>query len=150
MTATTDLSRVHQAAFLALLSPLEAAPTAYQIYPNKITVPDSDLTFPYLVVRGAAGDRDILNLTGTLIDLTTITQVMAVGRDEDEVLAALDRAAALIHGVKPTIPGRDPGFIRQLAGSPYVIPSDDVHTDDGQACYQGVTQFTLTSGPAPT
>lgn len=149
MTAPTDLSRTHRGAVADLLAPLESAPTSYQIYLNKVTVPDAELDFPYLVIRGAPGDRDLINLTGTLVDLTTTTQIMAVGRDEDEVLAALDRAAKLLEGVKPVMPGRNPGFIRQVPGSPYVVPSDDVHTDDGQACYQGVNQFTLTSGPAP-
>lgn len=144
----SDVSRDHHAAIFTLLEPLTDPPTGYQLWLGSIKVPDSALTFPYLVVRRAPGIRNILNLAGNLSDLTTLTQVMAVGRDEDEVLAALDRAAGRLHGKRPVIDGRSPGLIRQVPMNPLVMPSDDVHAPEGQPTYQGVSQYELNSTAA--
>jgi hypothetical protein len=141
----SDISRLHRDAIRALLAPLESPPTSYQIFTAKVVGSDSDLEYPYLTVWSTPADRTPVNLPGNVSAVATVTQVSATGRDEDEVLAALDRVAELLEGKPVTITGRNPGRPRQVSANPYVIPSDDVHTTDGQATYQGVIQYRLNS-----
>jgi len=139
----------HRDAIRAMLAPLEASPTEYQIYIGAITVSDDELEFPYIVVWAAPGHRDLINLTGNSLDLTTLTQLTVTGRDDTEAMAALDLAAGLLVGKKPTLDGRMPGFIRQINDEPIVTPVDDVHGPDGQPAYQAIAQFSVTSSAAP-
>lgn len=144
----SDPSRQHIAALVAMLTPLTGAPTNYQMYVGKVTRPDGALTNPYFVLWPGIGRRDQVNLPGTLSDLTTTTQITAVGRDVDDVLALLDRAAELLQGKRPVIAGRLPGMFRQVSDNPYIRPTENVRGPDGQACYQGVAQFELNSTAA--
>lgn len=144
MTAASDLSRMHHRAIFDLLDDV-----GQDQFFGKVDVPDTELAYPYLIVWPAPGHRQILNLAGNLSDVTTLSQVTAVGRDVDEVLATLDRAAALLHGHRPTIVGRLVGLIRQQESGEYVRPDDTVHTPDGQPTYMGVAFFTLNSTAAP-
>lgn len=146
----SDVSRLHRDAIRALLAPLESPPTSYQVFLGKVTDPDADLDYPYLTVWSAPAARTPVNLPANVSDATTVTQISVTGRDEDEVLAALDRVAELVQGKPVTIAGRNCGRPRQVSANPYVIPSDDVHTPaEGQATYQGVIQFSLNSDAAP-
>jgi hypothetical protein len=149
VTTPTDVSRAHARAVLDMLTPLTELPTRYQLFFAKVDVTDAALRYPYLIVWPAPGNRQILNLGGNLSDLTTLTQVTAVGRDADEVLSALDRVAELLHGVRPTIPGRLPGFIRQVPADQPVRPTDKSRTPDGQPYYMSFALFSLTSDHAP-
>lgn len=148
MTTPTDVSRAHNRAIYDMLAPLTSPPTGYQRYFAKVDVPDSDLTYPYLIVWAAPGHRQILTLSGTVSDLTTITQVTVVGRDDDEVLGALDRAADLLHGHRPAIGGRLPGCIRQQPVDRPVRPTDTSRTPDGQPYYMSFALFELNSTAA--
>jgi hypothetical protein len=145
----SDPSRHHVDALAAMIAPLADPPTNYQIYDGKVTRDDGALEDPYLVIWAAPGSRTQINLPGNQSDLTTVTQITAVGRDRTEVLAALDRVAELLQGRRPTIAGRLPGLFRQVSENPYVRPTDTVRGPDGQACYQGVIQFQLNSTAAP-
>lgn len=145
----SDPSRQHHAAIIALLDPLTGPPTNYQLFLGKVTVVDSKLTYPYLCVWRAPGQREIQTLAGTLSDLTTITQINAVAEDEEAVLMALDRVAELLHGKRPSIAGRLPGLIRQVIPDPIVMPNSTINTPAGQPTYEGVLQFQLNSTAAP-
>lgn len=89
-------------------------PTGYPVYLGEVTAADADLEFPYLVVwmppvaRSATG----LDAVSTQHDVTF--QVSVAGRDEDETLAAADRAAAALVDQIPTVAGRLFNQIEQL------------------------------------
>jgi hypothetical protein len=51
--------------------------------------------------------------------------------------------------MRPTIPGRLPGLIRQMIPEPFVMPNSTINTPAGQATYEGVLQFQLNSTAAP-
>jgi hypothetical protein len=145
-----DASRSHSRAIFDMLAPLHDLDEGYLIFFGKVDVPDSALTYPYLVVWGQAGTRGIVNLAGNLSDLTTVTQVTGVGRDIDETIAVLDRAGELLHGHRPTILGRLPGLIRQVPTGEQIRANEILRTPDGQPTYRGVALFELdsTAGPA--
>lgn len=140
----SDVSRAHHLAVYGLLATVGA-----QRYFGKVDVPDSELVYPYLIVWPVPATRNQINLAGNLSDAVTISQVTAVGRDVDEVLATLDRAAAALHGVRPVIAGRLPGLIRQQPGNQPVVPDTSVSSDDGQPTYMSASFFALTSTAAP-
>lgn len=148
----SDPSRAHAHALYDLLTAaLSGPPTGYQLYFGGVTATDADLTFPYLIVWPPPGARTQINLAGTMSALVTTIQVTAVGRDVDEVLAALDRAATALQGVRPALPGRRCGQIHQPPDyiPPPVTQSDTTRTSDGRPVYRGVAQYRLTSTPDP-
>jgi hypothetical protein len=134
---------------MCLLQPLADPPTEYRIFVGRITGSDDDLSYPYLLLTSPPATRAILNLTGNLSDATTTHQLMAVGRTEDEVLQAIDRGAGLLQGVRPVVPGRYPGLIRQVIPEPILVPDDAVVTPAGTPTYTAVLQFQLNSTAAP-
>lgn len=148
MTAVSDVSRLHYNAMIAMLQPILDPPTSYQLYPGKVTVPDSELTYPYLVAFQPPGLRNIINFSGTLSELTTTMQLIGVGQDETAVLMILDRAAELLHGKRPTIAGRYPGLVRQVTPDVIPMPDSTINTPAGQETYEGVLQFQLNSTAA--
>lgn len=143
MTDPVDPSRAHAHAILALV---EA--TQYTTYNGKVTDPDELLSYPHLIVRSAYGVRALTALVGRSATLTTVTDVVAVGRDPDEVMAALDRVAAQLVGAQPTITGRQCGDIADVT-QPGVPPLEDktLLTPDGQPTYRSVGSFELVSTP---
>jgi hypothetical protein len=145
----TSVSRAHGRAIYDLLSPL-TTDGGIQRFFGGINVPDSKLKPRYVIVWAASGHRDMQNMTGTLSSLMTTTQITAVGRNQDEVLALLDRAADLLQGVRPTIAGRLPGLITQVPTDTPARPNETLRTPaDGAPTYRGIALFTLQSTPAP-
>jgi hypothetical protein len=150
VTAATDTSRAHTRAIYDLLGPLTELPTEYQRFFAKVNVPDSKLKYPHLIVWATPGVSTMLNFTGTLSARYTVTQITAVGRDEDEVLAALDRADGLLQGVRPNIPGRFPGLIGNIPSGQAITPNETLRTyPDGAPTYRGIALYELQSTPAP-
>jgi hypothetical protein len=150
VTAATDTSRAHTRAIYDLLKPLTDLPTRYQRFFAKVDVPDSELKYPHLIVWATPGVSTMLNFTGNLSSRATVTQITAVGRDEDEVLAALDRADNLLQGVRPNIPGRLPGLIDNIPAGQAITPNETLRTSpDGAPTYRGIALYALQSTPAP-
>lgn len=148
MSTPRDVSLDHAQGLVDLLAPLTGDPWNYQTFVGKVTVTDDELNYPYLIVWPAPATRDQVNLSGNLYDATTITQLTAVGRDTDEAVAVLDQAAALLQGVRPTVPGRLPGLIRQVGALP-PRETDQSRTPDGQPYLLAVALFSLNSTAAP-
>lgn len=142
----SDPSRSHATVIHALLN----AVGDYTVYLGGVTDTDADLTYPYLVVWPPPGARTRTDLAGSSSDLTTVTQITAVGRDAVEVLAALDRVAVALQGVRPTLDGRAAGQIHQAEDftPPPVVQSDASRTADGRPVFRGVAMYRLHSTPA--
>jgi hypothetical protein len=143
-----DVSRAHGHAMFDLLAPLTDDGGVQRFF-GQVDVPDAKLKRRYLIVWASPGVRDLLTMAGNLSDLTTTTQITAVGRNVDEVLALLDRAADLLQGVRPVISGRVPGFIRQVPTDTPVRPNETLRTAEGAPTYRGIALFTLNSTAAP-
>lgn len=150
MTTPTDVSRAHNRAIFDLLAPLADPPTSYLRFFGKVDKTDADLTYPYLVAWPAPGYREAVNLTGTVYDLTTVTQITAVGNDVDEVLAVLDRAALLLQAVKPDLPGRLPGRVHEIPTNVPIRETESSRTPKGQPYYMGYCLYQLNSTAAST
>lgn len=149
MPTPTDVSRAHGRAIYDLLAPLSGAPCNYQRYFAKVDVGDDALRYPYLIVWAQPGTRGQINMAGNVYDLTTVTQITAVGQDDDEVLAALDQAGALLQGIRPAIDGRLPGQIRQIPTSQPVRETDQARTPAGQPYYMAIALYSLNSTAGP-
>jgi hypothetical protein len=109
---------------------------------------DSDLTFPYGVVWPAPGGRPPVTLAGNSSLVSTVTRITGVGRDPNEVLAVLDRAAEILHRVIPVIPGRRCSAITQdpTGGPPVDVERDpQVRTADGRPVFYAPLRFALMS-----
>lgn len=117
----------------------------YQRFYAEVDVPDSELKFPFVVVWPMSPSSDLVNATGTLVDRTNLTQVSVTGRDADEVGAALDLVDGLLVGKKPTIAGRDPGFIRGVPNNVPIRPNETLRTSEGAPTYLGTALYTVTS-----
>jgi len=143
VTTPADPSRAHAAAVLTLVEASE-----YPVYLGKVTVPDADLTYPPLIVWPPPGRRNLIAIAGTAATLTGVIQETAVGRDADEVLAALDRTAAQLVGVTPTITGRRCARITEVGPGAPVVQNDGLRTPDGQPTYRGVALYQLMSTAA--
>lgn len=137
-----DVSRAHAAAIRDLLAPLP-----YTVYLGEVTDPDDALTFPYLVVWPPPANLPTNTLNGYDSQATTTTQITVAGTSVDEVLAALDRAAAQLHRVRPTVTGRKCAPLRQIpgAGPPQPLRDPQVRTTDGRPIYHSIALYELHS-----
>ena len=117
-----DISRLHAQAVFGLIR--AALPMSVDVYLARINKPDSLITYPYLVLWPPPARRLNDSLHGWAGGATTRMQITGAGSSEDEVLAVLDRAADAVHGVTPTIAGRDCGQIRQPDDAPPPIVVD--------------------------
>lgn len=139
-----DPSRAHAHAIKGLIE--DTAPNA-KVYLGKVTDSDSALTYPYLIVWPPPGYRDLTALAGAGHTLTTVVQVTAVGRDVDEVLAALDRVTDTLVGVTPAIVGRRCTRVSDESPGQPPEKSDITRTPDGQPVYRGYGLYRLMSTP---
>lgn len=139
-----DPSRAHALAIKALID----AAVEYTGYLGKVTDADADLTYPYWILWPPPASRALDRLAGNGHTLTTVTQVTVVGRDVDEVLAALDRIAAAVVGVQPVIAGRNCGRIEDLSPGQPPQESDVTRTPDGQPVYRAIGLYQLMSTAA--
>lgn len=123
---------------------LDAALT-YTVYLGEVTGPDGELTFPYIVAWPPPPDRPTLTLAGYGGEITTTTQVSAVGRDVTETIAAMGRASEALHRVRPTIAGRRCGLITQVPQQmPPPRPDERVRVN-GRPVYLTFSLFRLDS-----
>lgn len=136
-----DPSRAH---YTALCDLIDAA-LDYAHYRGKVTDPDDALTYPYLVSWPPPAQRTLTALAGKSSNLMTSIQVTAVGRDVDEVVAALDRVAAAVVGAQPVISGRSCGRIEDESPGQPPEQSDVTRTPDGQPVYRGYGIYKLSS-----
>lgn len=136
-----DPSRAHAHTIHDLIG----AAVEYVGYFGKVTDADSDLTYPYWITWPPAGIRTLDRLAGTGHQFTTVTQVTVVGRDVDEVLAALDRIGAALVGVTPQIAGRSCGRIGDLSPGQVPEKSDVTRTPEGQPVYRAIGLYQLMS-----
>lgn len=140
--ADTDVGWAHAEAIEAMLEPLP-----YLLFIGEVTAADEDLTFPYLVLWPPPATRHAATLNGYGGEATTTTQITAAGRDVREVITALDRASALLHRRRPTIPGRRCGLITQqldAAGPPQPQRDEQVSTPE-RPIFFSFLNFTLYS-----
>lgn len=145
MTETVDPSRTHAQAIHHLID--QAWP--HTVYFGSVTPAPATLTYPYIVVWPPPVTRNAVNLTATVSDAYSVTQISAVGEAVDDVLAALDRAATALQGVRPVLPGRSAGLIYQVSSNAPVTPDDSTRTAAGRPVFRGVALYELTSTPAP-
>lgn len=145
--ADTDIGWMHAEGLAALLAPLPCT-----LYIGEVTDADEDLTFPYLVLWPPPASRPTTTLNGYGGEATTVTQLTASGASPREAITALDRAAALLHRRRPTIPGRRCSLISYTegaAGPPQPQPDPQARTPDGQPIYVTFALFTLHSSRSP-
>lgn len=152
MTQPTDVSRLHRQAIVDLLNDaliVEQAAGAYQVYVGEVTTAEADIAYPYLVVWPPPATRPTNTMAGYDGAATTTTQITAAGTTTDEVLTALDRAAAALHRRRPTIFGRRCGLITQLptAEPPQPQRDDRVNTPTGRPVFYAPLLFSLYSTP---
>lgn len=138
-------SRLHALAHFDLAR--AALPLTTDLYLAEVTKSDAALTFPYGVVWPPPATRGVEALDGWSGGVTTSTQVTGVGRDKDEVLDILDRIAEALHGVTPSIAGRNCGQILQQpsATPPQPLVDPKVRTSDGRPVYFSFLIFNLYS-----
>lgn len=150
MTLPVDVSRQHGQAIAdlidAALAPLQIG-GRYTVYVGEVTTPESDIAYPYLVVWPPPVWRPTNTQAGYDGAAVSTVQVTAAGTTVDEVLAALDRAAAALHRRRPAIPGRMCGLITQVPGAtpPQPERDDTVHTPAGRPVFFSFVLFTLYS-----
>lgn len=148
-----DVSRQHADAIATLinaaLAPMQVA-GRYTVYIGEVTTAEADTLYPYLVVWPSPAHRPRNTQAGYDGAATTTTQVTAAGATVDEVLAALDRAAAAVHTRIPRIPGRRCSPISQVPGAqpPQPERDDAVTTPGGRPVFYSFDLFTLYSTPA--
>lgn len=141
-----DPSRLHLLAFAGLIT--AALPDTVDLYTGRVSKPDSELRWPYLVLWPSAARRATPDLNGYAGQVSTRTQITGAGTTIDEALAVLDRASEALHGVTPTIVGRDCGWIRvgeDVSGPTVAAPGEK--TADGRDIYVGYLFAELTSTP---
>ncbi len=139
-------SRAHALAVHALLD--AALPSGTDVYYGRVTKPDADLTWPYLVVWPPPAARPDDALSGRSGDrVTTSIQITAAGTTVDEVLDVLDRAAAALDWAVPTISGRVCNPVRQAEDDVPPPPAEDpqVRTPDGRPVLTSYITVRLTS-----
>lgn len=148
MTTPLDPSRAHAQVFVAMVR-AGVATEEYDVYVAKVNKPDAEITYPHLVVWPPPVSRGATTLGGYDGNATSTFQITGVGRTDDEVLAALDRAAAALHRRRPVIPGRRCGLITQVGeGGPPAPQVDPEHrTADGQPVFFSFLQFRFLSTP---
>lgn len=145
MTTPLDPSRAHAAAIHDLAT--AGVPADWQTHLGEVTVPDADLTYPHLIVWPPPATRPVTTLAGYAGEITTTTQVTAVGRTHDEVLAALDRVGQALHRRRPVIDGRECGLITHVASGAVPQRSESLRTPEGRPTWYSFALFSLFSSP---
>jgi hypothetical protein len=143
----TDITRPFGRAVQATLQ--SALPAGTDVFYGKVTKPDHELTFPYVVVWLIPATLRRANLTGTMASPDSRLQLTGVGRDLDEVATVLDRCAAALHGHRPILDGWRCGLIWQIPADQAITKNEDLWTPEGTPTYRGVALFRLSSEPAP-
>lgn len=149
----TDVSRQHAAVVVAMIEAAvagEAQQDRYRVYVGEVTDAEADVKYPYLVVWPPPAMRPTNTLAGYDSAAASTIQVTAAGSSVDEVLAALDRAAAALHRRRPQIPGRVCGLITQVPGAfpPAPQRDDKVNTPTGRPVFYSFALFSLYSTAA--
>lgn len=149
----TDVSREHAAAVTAMIRVAiagEAQGGRYKVYEGEVTDDEADVKYPYLIVWPPPVMRPTNTLAGYDGCATSTIQVTAAGSSPDEVLAALDRAAAALHRRRPQITGRVCAPITQVPGAvpPQPQRDDQVNTPAGRPVFFSFALFSLYSTAA--
>ena len=149
----SDVSRQHTTAVKTMIEVAvagEAQDGRYKVYNGEVTDDEADVKYPYLVVWPPPVMRPTNTLAGYDSAATSTIQVTAAGSSVDEVLAALDRAAAALHRRRPHIPGRLCAPISQVPGATPPAPQRDdrVNTPDGRPVFFSFALFSLYSTAA--
>ncbi|MEV5211332.1 hypothetical protein AB0K35_28050 [Micromonospora sp. NPDC053740] len=145
--ADTDVGWAHAEGLAALLEPLP-----YQLHIGQVTEKNGPLEYPHLILWPPPATRPAVTLNGYGGEVTTVTQITAVGQDPREAITALDRASALLHRRRPTIPGRACSVIThnaEAAGPPQPQRDEQARTPDGHAPFFTFALFTLHSSRSP-
>ncbi|MEV0214293.1 hypothetical protein [Micromonospora sp. NPDC050695] len=145
--ADSDVGWAHAQGLAALLEPLP-----YVTYMGEVIDADDTLEYPHLILWPPPATRTTVTLNGYGGEVTTTTQITAVGRDPREAITALDRASALLHRRRPTIPGRRCSVISYepgAAGPPQPQRDEQARTPDGRPPYFTFALFTLHSSRSP-
>ncbi|MCG5464227.1 hypothetical protein MED01_002392 [Micromonospora sp. MED01] len=143
--ADTDVGWAHAEGLAALLEGLP-----YRLFIGEVTDAGGPLEYPHLILWPPPATRPTVTLNGYAGEVTTTTQITAVGRDPREAITALDRASALLHRRRPTIEGRRCSVITSepgAAGPPQPQRDEQARTPDGHPPYFTFAQFTLHSSP---
>lgn len=146
-----DPSRMHANAIAKRLAQtLGVAPMSTPVHLGGVQgIPDADLKYPYLVVWAAPGRRERDALGGYGGQVTTRTRVIGVGTSDDEALAVLDRAGAVLHCWTPTDPGRNWGMCTQGDDMPESADKDATATTPaGRPIWEAGLWFELSSTDA--
>ena len=149
----SDVSRQHAAAVKTMIEQAvagEAQGGRYRVYDGEVTTDETQTVYPYLVVWPPPAMRPVNTLAGYDGAATSTIQVTAAGSSVDEVLAALDRAAAALHRRRPQIPGRVCALISQVPGATPPAPQRDdrVNTPDGRPVFFSFALFSIYSTAA--
>lgn len=152
MTHPEDISRLHAQAMVALVNAAVAGEQQdgrYKVYVGKVTDAEADVKYPYYVIWPPPAMRPTNTMAGYDGAAQSTIQLTAAGITENDVLAALDRAAAGLHRVRPTIPGRACGAFRQVPGAtpPAPLREDRVNAN-GQPVFVAFALFDIYSTPS--
>lgn len=142
-----DISRAHAR---ALKQMVEDA-VDYEVFVGRPNRLDSELTYPHLIVWPSPANRQQVNLTASSASPESLIQITAIGRDPDEAMTALDRAAAALQGRKPplNIAGWRPGRVKEQPVNQPASKNEELSTPDGQPTYRAWSLFRIRSEPAP-
>lgn len=121
--------------------------TGYPVELGAPKTPDSQVTYPHLVLwlpplRHAGPDLEPASTA-----LSAVIQVTAVGRDQDEVLAACDRAAAQLAHRRPVVDQLDCAPLDPVPLDMPVAEDPKVRTRDGRPIYFAPTQYRVYATP---
>jgi hypothetical protein len=122
MGAPIAAARPHVAAVKSMLEDGATALgiTASGAYTAYLTRVDGDVApiYPYWVLHPDPGIRSAERITAAPDRLDQTLQITSVGRDYDEVMAAVETALELLLNRRPAVPGRSTWRLRQLSGTP--------------------------------
>lgn len=143
--ADTDVGWAHAQALAGMLAGLP-----YPLYVGEVSDEDDTLTYPHLILWPPPATRPTVTLNGYAGEVTTVTQITAVGTTPREAITALDRVSALLHRRRPSIAGRRCSLVTATegaAGSPQPQPDDQARTADGRRVFFTFGLFSLYSSP---
>lgn len=127
-----------------------ALPAGLDVFYARVTKPDSELIFPYVVVWSIPSMRRRANLTGTIASPDSRVQLTGVGRSPDEVTWILDRAGDALQGQRAALGGDwRSGLIWEMPVEQAITKNEDLWTADGSPTYRGVSMYRLSSEPRP-
>jgi len=140
---------VSRAFALEVKAILEAA-LACDVYYPRVDRPDSELTYPYVVQWLIPSTKQVVNLTGSLVSVDLRGQLTGVGRDQDEVLSALDRAGFALVGRRINgLPGWKSGIVREMPVHQPVSKNEEVWTPQHTPTFRSWAMFRMTAERAP-